>query len=352
MWEVSYLNTCKFCGKTFERKNPQQIYCSRNCSNEANKQKYREKKKTIIEIRQCAFCGNDFEWTSSKPGQKYCSRECSNNANKYIPKTFLKEIRQCAHCGSDFEWKSSNPGQKYCSKECSSNATKSKLPKKEIIQEIHQCAICGSDFTWFSNKSNQKYCSDECRKIAAKAQIKSYNKSNTIDEDELVIKASVELKVTELINRAGVGKTFNGQMIDYWDIGNIPEAIKTAVLSRDKHRCQVCMRDYGLHIHHIIKRRNGGDHSLENLVTLCSSCHRHIETCDIDHAVSKCLKNAKKFYYNDGIEQKQQDRNYNLLVAKSQLERLFDELKETKCNKSSLSKITDVIDDLELLVSK
>ena len=53
--------------------------------------------------------------------------------------------------------------------------------------------------------------------------------------------------------------------------GNRFKAIK-----RDKNRCQICSRKEKLVVHHI--DRNGiksekPNHSLENLITLCNSCH-------------------------------------------------------------------------------
>jgi 5-methylcytosine-specific restriction endonuclease McrA len=56
----------------------------------------------------------------------------------------------------------------------------------------------------------------------------------------------------------------------------IPPAMRRAVLARDGHGCQVpgCRHVQFLEVHHIVPRLVGGDHSPENLVTICSSCHR------------------------------------------------------------------------------
>jgi len=46
------------------------------------------------------------------------------------------------------------------------------------------------------------------------------------------------------------------------------------VFSRDGRICQVCGTDEGeMHIDHIISRKSGGDHSLDNLRVLCKSCN-------------------------------------------------------------------------------
>ena len=48
------------------------------------------------------------------------------------------------------------------------------------------------------------------------------------------------------------------------------------VLQRDGWRCQVCGRMNGLEVHHIRFRSQNGDDSEENLITLCSECHRQM----------------------------------------------------------------------------
>lgn len=51
--------------------------------------------------------------------------------------------------------------------------------------------------------------------------------------------------------------------------------LRKAVLERDGHRCQRCeRRTDALAIHHIHRHAEGGPDSLQNLLTLCSPCHR------------------------------------------------------------------------------
>jgi len=46
------------------------------------------------------------------------------------------------------------------------------------------------------------------------------------------------------------------------------------VFMRDGRSCQLCGTDEGeMHIDHIIPRKVGGDHSLDNLRVLCKSCN-------------------------------------------------------------------------------
>jgi 5-methylcytosine-specific restriction endonuclease McrA len=55
----------------------------------------------------------------------------------------------------------------------------------------------------------------------------------------------------------------------------ITPALRREVMIRDGHRCRApgCGRTRFLEVHHIIPREQGGSHSADNLVTLCSACH-------------------------------------------------------------------------------
>jgi 5-methylcytosine-specific restriction endonuclease McrA len=51
--------------------------------------------------------------------------------------------------------------------------------------------------------------------------------------------------------------------------------MRSYVLARDKNRCQICKakKTTKLHIHHVLKRREGGLITADNLLTVCPSCH-------------------------------------------------------------------------------
>jgi len=56
----------------------------------------------------------------------------------------------------------------------------------------------------------------------------------------------------------------------------IPPSIRAAVLARDGHRCQSpgCGATRFLEIHHVVPRAEGGTNRPDNLIALCSRCHR------------------------------------------------------------------------------
>jgi 5-methylcytosine-specific restriction endonuclease McrA len=50
--------------------------------------------------------------------------------------------------------------------------------------------------------------------------------------------------------------------------------LRRRVLERDGWRCQNCGSTKDLHMHHIEKRSKLGDDDLDNLITLCATCHQ------------------------------------------------------------------------------
>ncbi len=60
--------------------------------------------------------------------------------------------------------------------------------------------------------------------------------------------------------------------------------LKMKILERDGWKCQYCGRRDELQIHHMIRRSQRGADCEENLIVLCSPCHRllHLGTVDIE----------------------------------------------------------------------
>ncbi len=58
----------------------------------------------------------------------------------------------------------------------------------------------------------------------------------------------------------------------------IPPSVRAAVLARDRHRCATpgCRSAHFLEVHHVMPRGLGGANRAENLITLCSRCHRFV----------------------------------------------------------------------------
>ena len=47
---------------------------------------------------------------------------------------------------------------------------------------------------------------------------------------------------------------------------------------RDRYRCVLCGKKGKLHCHHIVPIKISHDNSMSNLVSVCESCHKKLET--------------------------------------------------------------------------
>ena len=54
----------------------------------------------------------------------------------------------------------------------------------------------------------------------------------------------------------------------------LPREVSQAVFIRDNFQCRRCKWRGDLHPHHVIHKAQGGQDTLNNLVTLCAECHR------------------------------------------------------------------------------
>ena len=59
-------------------------------------------------------------------------------------------------------------------------------------------------------------------------------------------------------------------------------ALRRRVFERDDRLCRKCALGDGLEVHHITERVDGGSDEIENLITLCFSCHGEWTACEPD----------------------------------------------------------------------
>lgn len=98
---------------------------------------------------------------------------------------------------------------------------------------------------------------------------------------------------TQLLKAQEEGKTISGT--DYQNGEMFGWNIREYVLFRDNHTCQCChgkSKDKVLEVHHLESRKTGGN-TPNNLVTLCSTCHKKIHRGEISLSIKRGTK------YND-----------------------------------------------------
>ena len=139
-----------------------------------------------------------------------------------------------------------------------------------------------------------------------------------------------------------------GNSVPIWfeDRLELKPYLKGSILSRDNHRCRICGDTNNLHIHHIRKRRDGGTNDSDNLITLCNSCHRHIETGDVEHAKRMCNKKCKK----QKLYTKEEDSHRKIEDASKSLNELFTILGNSGDTVNTTSMkiyIDEILDKLE-----
>jgi 5-methylcytosine-specific restriction endonuclease McrA len=54
------------------------------------------------------------------------------------------------------------------------------------------------------------------------------------------------------------------------------QELREQVFARDGWRCQFCGSLAGVEVHHLEPRSRLGDDAEENLITLCTACHRKV----------------------------------------------------------------------------
>ena len=181
----------------------------------------------------------------------------------------MAKLNNCLTCNKPVKdkwtWAHPKREKKYCSIPCSlKNARKSLQGKDSRVWFI--CTDCGKKFkTWKSNKTDRKnvYCSVKCRARGATPKGKdSYNW------------------------KGGVTPAINKRCNSAWWI-----ELRKKVYKRDNYTCKTCDKtNCKVECHHIIPERLGGTHRMDNLVTLCVSCHKYAEWKIADGVIFKGSK--------------------------------------------------------------
>jgi len=67
---------------------------------------------------------------------------------------------------------------------------------------------------------------------------------------------------------------------DYWPSYPPDWEERTTLIKGKRGICEICEETRYLHVHHRIKISNGGNHTEENLIVLCESCHGELHNKD------------------------------------------------------------------------
>lgn len=206
--------------------------------------------------RTCEDCGTKFY--DPKFRRNYCSGCHSESGKKNGNYSDAKRKTKCMLCGKEFEYYPSNKEGVYCTS-CVSEADGILPQKKSTSAKLKvECRNCGSKIERYpyevDDVSYGSFCDLEC-----------YGEwlSNNVTADR--------------------HHQWEGGKLQY---GSGWWQTRQAALERDDYQCQHCgasSDEIGRNpdVHHIVPVRNfehpESAHTLDNVISLCRSCHRRVE---------------------------------------------------------------------------
>jgi len=222
---------------------------------------------------KCGNCGEQFE---PRGREKYCSDECLREGRSQG----AKAQTECICCGESFEYYPYKKAGKYCPAcyesddvETVTRLTGSDNPRWNGGKRICRCEVCGERVERYPSQIGETVlCSKACH--------------STWLSDE-----------------------FSGEGHPNWDGGGNEDygkgwrAVRQQALERDGYRCRVCERTHeemgrNPDVHHITPVKSfikSDDHTredahyIENVISLCISCHRKAEFGKIESEYLRSL---------------------------------------------------------------
>lgn len=235
---------CPTCGRAFERIGTMRAHHSRMHGDR-------------LPNRRCEGCDSTFY--DPKGELKFCD-SCNAFAGEHNGNwRDAKEVGECIVCGEEFSYYPSEKPGKFCA-ECYRDPEVSGNPPQEWWGEgsrTVECAYCEAEFTvyrWKAENQDVFFCGRDCY-------------ARWLSEE----------RGPEAAPRNAYGL--------YW------QSARKQTLERDEFTCQRCgvtEEELGesLHVHHILPVKIFNEphkaHTLDNLISLCSSCHRKVEWYDGD----------------------------------------------------------------------
>lgn len=183
----------------------------------------------------CEHCGKRFNRSPSLIRNRvFCSRECRS--------AFARPELVCPGCGKTFIRNPHNARQ-YCSWECF----------KQSRWEIVKCAMCDKEY--------QKRVS-EIKKAKENGHLHMCSRN-------------CRNKYTSFL-LGGDGTWVEGGRYKKYGEPRHWRKQRMAAIERDNYKCQHCGESMNLEVHHWEPYWISQDNSLDNLVTLCRSCHKDV----------------------------------------------------------------------------
>ncbi len=175
----------------------------------------------------------------------------------------------CKNCGNEFSGKRSDAV--FCSEKCQKQEASKRRRivraiKRQEFLKPRPCKECGKEFVpALRSLKTQVFCSEECRMIDYYRKRQERGRA----EERRKYYSNNKEKLIEY-NRIYRRKTaYDGNGIK--------------AMERDGFKCRSCGSTEDLHIHHIdgSGQSDNPNNVLDNLITLCSSCHARAHAAEL-----------------------------------------------------------------------
>ncbi|MCO8244042.1 MULTISPECIES: HNH endonuclease [unclassified Haladaptatus] len=207
--------------------------------------------------------------------------------------------RTCKGCGKQFY---DEKARKQFCQSCSPNAAENNGNWRggRVITECHEC---GSEFSYYPSNKKGIYCSDCIQKATGLLPENPSKKGKRIETECLYCHEQMIVRPSRNKGRSRgifcdmgcygswLSENIVGENHHQWEDSTINYTgrwwrIRQQALERDARTCQQCGKtesEIGQtpDVHHIIRLREFDNpqeaHRLDNVITLCRSCHRNVE---------------------------------------------------------------------------
>ena len=261
------LRDCRYCLSPFESTNAQKLYCSLSCANKSSRAKNQINK-------HCPACGNEYSTWKTRPNET-CSFACSRKmlslkAQERASAPFGLPIRDLLlHLYDEKKL-----GIKKIAKllNVSDHVLWDWFHELKIPVRSRSEAVANQ---WVDNQERKQAAALVGYRVGRQSFLLNGSPSKSKAARKKISQAKRGKKNAMYGKIGSLHHAWKGGKITYRGAGW--RSIRLLAIRRDGEKCQRCGSKKKLEVHHIIPYRETQDNSLENLVTLCASCHKAVE---------------------------------------------------------------------------
>jgi hypothetical protein len=223
---------------------------------------------------KCEVCGDSFEVHTSRVDEaRFCSESCNGKwreenivgSNHPRWKDDTTTELECDYCCDVFTREESAVNEhNFCDTECLSNWRSEYFSGKDNPYwdkgdvEVAECSYCGNEVRLTKRgriESNHNFCDRGC--------YAQWQKEVQTKEEHPCWKDVLYTSITDAVR--------NTYSEESWS--NISESFRSK-----SNGCEICSASKELIVHHIVPIQSGGTNGKYNLMCLCKSCHRSVES--------------------------------------------------------------------------